>query len=85
MPITSEIERALSTPGKLIPCEAFYDAETHRILIHVPQMLTPTTTTVNVKSNKRGRPRLYTEEERKIRHREQALRSYYKRKAKINN
>ena len=31
--------------------------------------------------NKRGRPRLYTDEERKIRHREQALRSYYNRKA----
>ena len=79
MPITIEVEHALSTPGKLIPCDAFYDAETHRILIHVPQMLEPA-----VKSNKRGRPRLYTDEERKIRHREQALRSYYRRKAKNN-
>ena len=29
---------------------------------------------------KRGRPRLYTDEERKLRHRQQALRSYHKRK-----
>ena len=83
MPITIEVERALSTPGKLIQCDAFYDAETHRILIHVPPLLALTKSTIN-NNRKRGRPRLYTDEERKIRHREQALRSYYKRKAKQN-
>ena len=76
----------MTTPGTLIHCDAFYDTDTHRILIHVPEELKPTTTTNDNEpiktAKKRGRPSLYsTDEERKQKHREQALRHYYRKKA----
>ena len=73
----------MTTPGTLIHCEAFYDTDTHRILIHVPEELKPTTTNEEpVQPRRRGRPTLYSsDEERKAKHREQALRHYYRKKA----
>ena len=71
-------------PNTLIHCEAFYDTDTHRILIHVPEELKPTTTTNEepAQPRRRGRPTLYSsDEERKAKHREQALRHYYRKKA----
>ena len=69
--------------GTLIHCEAFYDTDTHRILIHVPEELKPTTTNEEpAQPRRRGRPTLYSsDEERKAKHREQALRHYYRKKA----
>ena len=74
----------MTSEGTLIHCEAFYDTDTHRILIHVPEELKPTTTTNEpIKTaKKRGRPSIYSsDEERKQKHREQALRHYYRKKA----
>ena len=71
-------------PNTLIHCEAFYDTDTHRIVLHVPEELKPTTneTTSNEQPRRRGRPAIYsTDEERKAKHREQALRHYYRKKA----
>ena len=71
--------------GTLIHCEAFYDTDTHRILIHVPEELKPKqeeTNTAVQEPRRRGRPTLYSsDEERKAKHREQALRHYYRKKA----
>ena len=71
--------------GTLIHCEAFYDTDTHRIVLHVPEELKPkqeeTNTTVQ-EPRRRGRPTLYSsDEERKAKHREQALQYYYRKKA----
>ena len=74
----------MTIEGTLIHCEAFYDTDTHRILIHVPEELKPTTTTNEepAQPRRRGRPAIYsTDEERKQKHREQALRHYYRKKA----
>ena len=70
-------------PNTLIHCEAFYDTDTHRILIHVPEELKHTTTNEEpAQPRRRGRPTLYSsDEERKAKHREQALRHYYRKKA----
>ena len=68
----------------LISCDAFYDTDTHRILIHVPEELKPKNNeaTSNEQPRRRGRPSLYSsDEERKAKHREQALRHYYRKKA----
>ena len=71
--------------GTLIHCEAFYDTDTHRIVLHVPEELKPkqeeTNTAVQL-PRRRGRPTIYSsDEERKAKHREQALRHYYRKKA----
>ena len=67
--------------GTLIHCEAFYDTDTHRIVLHVPEELKPKDNE-SVEPRKRGRPTLYSsDEERKAKHREQALRHYYRKKA----
>ena len=59
--------------GTLIHCEAFYDTDTHRIVLHVPEELKPKDNEP-VEPRKRGRPILYSsDEERKAKHREQAL------------
>ena len=74
----------MTSEGTLIHCEAFYDTDTHRIILHVPEELKPTTTPNEpIKTaKKRGRPSIYsTDEERKQKHREQALRHYYRKKA----
>ena len=72
-------------PNTLIHCEAFYDTDTHRILIHVPEELKPTNNggeNETPQPRRRGRPTLYSsDEERKAKHREQALRHYYRKKA----
>ena len=68
----------------LISCDAFYDTDTHRILIHVPEELKPKNNeaTSNEQPRRRGRPSIYSsDEERKAKHREQALRHYYRKKA----
>ena len=68
----------------LISCDAFYDTDTHRILIHVPEELKPKNNEAasNEQPRKRGRPSIYSsDEERKAKHREQALRHYYRKKA----
>ena len=68
----------------LISCDAFYDTDTHRILIHVPEELKPKNNeaTSNEQPRRRGRPTIYSsDEERKAKHREQALRHYYRKKA----
>ena len=68
----------------LISCDAFYDTDTHRILIHVPEELKPKNNeaTSNEQPRRRGRPTIYSsDEERKVKHREQALRHYYRKKA----
>ena len=71
----------MSSEGTLIHCEAFYDTDTHRILIHVPEELKPKDNE-SVEPRKRGRPTIYSsDEERKAKHREQALRHYYRKKA----
>ena len=71
--------------GTLIHCEAFYDTDTHRIVLHVPEELKPKqeeTNTVVQLPRRRGRPTIYSsDEERKAKHREQALRHYYRKKA----
>ena len=75
----------MTTPGTLIHCEAFYDTDTHRILIHVPEELKPTNNggeNETPQPRRRGRPTLYSsDEERKAKHREQALQYYYRKKA----
>ena len=74
----------MTIEGTLIHCEAFYDTDTHRIVLHVPEELKPTTTTNEepAQPRRRGRPSIYsTDEERKAKHREQALRHYYRKKA----
>lgn len=72
-------------PNTLIHCEAFYDTDTHRIILHVPEELKPSTPTNEeepIQPRRRGRPPIYsTDEERKAKHREQALRHYYRKKA----
>ena len=72
-------------PNTLIHCEAFYDTDTHRIVLHVPEELKPNQmaqTVDTAQPRKRGRPAIYsTDEERKQKHREQALRHYYRKKA----
>ena len=71
----------MSSEGTLISCEAFYDTDTHRILIHVPEELKPKDNESG-EPRKRGRPTIYSsDEERKAKHREQALRHYYRKKA----
>ena len=68
----------------LIACDAFYDTDTHRILIHVPEELKPKNNEAasNEQPRRRGRPSIYSsDEERKAKHREQALRHYYRKKA----
>ena len=67
----------------LVHCEAFYDTDTHRILIHVPEELRPKQTDDHpTQPRRRGRPSIYaSDEERKAKHREQALRHYYRKKA----
>ena len=71
----------MSSEGTLIHCEAFYDTDTHRIVLHGPEELKPKNNEP-VEPRKRGRPILYSsDEERKAKHREQALRHYYRKKA----
>ena len=70
----------------LIRCDSFYDTDTHRILIHVPEELKPKDNdnieSVPEQPRRRGRPTIYaSDEERKAKHREQALRHYYRKKA----
>ena len=71
--------------GTLIHCEAFYDTDTHRIVLHVPEELKPKQEEPNTAvqlPRRRGRPTIYSsDEERKAKHREQALRHYYRKKA----
>ena len=71
--------------GTLIHCEAFYDTDTHRIVLHVPEELKPKQEEPNTavqEPRRRGRPTIYSsDEERKAKHREQALRHYYRKKA----
>ena len=68
--------------GSLIHCEAFYDTDTHRIVLHVPEELKPKEITQEEQPRRRGRPALYaSDDERKAKHREQALRHYYRKKA----
>ena len=73
------------TQGTLIHCEAFYDTDTHRIVLHVPEELKPKQEETNTAAQgprRRGRPTIYSsDEERKAKHREQALRHYYRKKA----
>ncbi len=73
------------TQGTLIACEAFYDTNTRKLTVNVPSEHT-----IRFESDsepikipkKRGRPTLYSsDEERKAKHREQALRHYYRKKA----
>ena len=75
----------MSSEGTLIHCEAFYDTDTHRIVLHVPEELKPTNNggeNESAQPRRRGRPTLYaSDEERKAKHREQALRHYYRKKA----
>ena len=75
----------MTSEGTLIHCEAFYDTDTHRIVLHVPEELKPNQmaqTIDTAQPRKRGRPAIYsTDEERKQKHREQALRHYYRKKA----
>ena len=67
--------------GTLIHCEAFYDTDTHRIVLHVPEELKPKDNEP-AQPRRRGRPTIYSsDEERKAKHREQALRHYYRKKA----
>jgi hypothetical protein len=70
-------------PNTLIHCEAFYDTDTNRIVIHVPEELRPKQTDDHpTQPRRRGRPSIYSsDEERKAKHREQALRHYYRKKA----
>ena len=72
-------------PNTLIHCEAFYDTDTHRIVLHVPEELKPKQEETNTSAQgprRRGRPTIYSsDEERKAKHREQALRHYYRKKA----
>ena len=80
----AELAKSGVIGGTLIHCEAFYDTDTHRILIHVPDELKPTNNGENEtpQPRRRGRPTLYSsDEERKAKHREQALRHYYRKKA----
>ena len=73
----------MSSEGTLIHCEAFYDTDTHRIVLHVPEELRPKQTDdTPAQPRRRGRPSMYaSDEERKAKHREQALRHYYRKKA----
>ena len=73
------------TQGTLIACEAFYDTNTRKLTVNVPSEHT-----IRFESDsepikipkKRGRPTLYSsDEERKAKHREQALQYYYRKKA----
>ena len=70
-------------PNTLLHCEAFYDIDTHRIILHVPEELKPKQTDDHpTQPRRRGRPSIYaSDEERKAKHREQALRHYYRKKA----
>ena len=77
----AELEQAISTSGTLLHCEAFYDTDSHRIILHVPDELKPKDIE-STQPKRRGRPTLYSsDEERKAKHREQALRHYYRKKA----
>ena len=73
------------TQGALIACEAFYDTNTRKLTVNIPSEHT-----IRFESDsepikipkKRGRPTLYSsDEERKAKHREQALQYYYRKKA----
>ena len=77
----AELEQAISTSGTLLHCEAFYDTDSHRIILHVPDELKPKDIE-STQPKRRGRPTIYSsDEERKAKHREQALRHYYRKKA----
>ena len=77
----AELEQAISTTGTLLHCEAFYDTDSHRIILHVPDELKPKDIE-STQPKRRGRPTIYSsDEERKAKHREQALRHYYRKKA----
>ena len=73
------------TQGALIACEAFYDTNTRKLTVNVPSEHTirfESDSDVPIQPKKRGRPALYSsDEERKAKHREQALRHYYRKKA----
>ena len=69
----------------LISCEAFYDTNTRQLTVKVPAERTirfESDNDVAITPRKRGRPSIYSsDEERKAKHREQALRHYYRKKA----
>ena len=73
------------TQGTLIACEAFYDTNTRKLTVNVPSEHTIRFESDNEPTKipkKRGRPTLYSsDEERKAKHREQALQYYYRKKA----
>ena len=72
----------------LICCEAFYNTNPRQLTVHVPSdkhigFESDSDTMQNPPTPKRrGRPSIYSsDEERKAKHREQALRHYYRKKA----
>ena len=70
----------------LIACEAFYNTNTRQLTVHVPSDkhigFESDAESVQEQPRRRGRPALYSsDEERKAKHREQALRHYYRKKA----
>ena len=81
----------------LIACEAFYNTNTRQLTVHVPsdKHIGFESDAESVQDSveglprprqeqprRRGRPALYSsDEERKAKHREQALRHYYRKKA----
>ena len=75
----------MTIEGTLICCEAFYDTNTRKLTVHVPsdKHITFESDDEPIKTaKKRGRPSIYSsDEERKAKHREQALRHYYRKKA----
>ena len=75
----------MTIEGTLICCEAFYDTITRKLTVHVPsdKHITFESDDEPIKTaKKRGRPSIYSsDEERKAKHREQALRHYYRKKA----
>ena len=73
----------------LISCEAFYNTNTRQLTVHVPsdkhigfESDSDTMQNPPAQPRRRGRPSIYSsDEERKAKHREQALRHYYRKKA----
>ena len=73
----------------LICCEAFYNTNTRQLTVHVPsdkhigfESDSDTMQNPPAQPRRRGRPSIYSsDEERKAKHREQALRHYYRKKA----
>ena len=69
----------------IISCEAFYNTNTRQLTVQVPAeraIRFESDSDVAITPKKRGRPSIYSsDEERKAKHREQALRYYYRKKA----